>query len=288
MVESKEELLAKVDLLVKEKKRLYPNPDIESPMSQDEKALNAKIAELYSKLNQIVREGNAAKKEISSLDRFVLTKNINEYLTPEYIADIMVDLAIKHGYKGGEVLEPSMGHGVFFKSLLKHNLLQALHGVEINENNIEIVKERYPQVSTHLSYLEWTVIEKSILDKINQRKPYLPKMDLIIGNPPYGKFLNAYRDLVDFKINKSLTVRYEGLFIYLSSLLLKKDGLLVFIIPSLWLNNDNMYDSQKELIEQSGLTLIDAYRLPSNVFKESDTRKISGDLATDIVIFKKN
>ncbi len=279
----KSELSAKVDLLVAEKKRLYQNVDSESPMSYDEKMLDAKIAGIYSEINQLVKDNRKG-----SLDRFVINENINEYLTPLSIAEIMVDLAKKHGFKGGNVLEPSMGHGVFFEALKRFNNPTDLYGIEINQKNIDIVNEKYPYVTTFKSYFEWVIVLQSILSKIDQSRPELPKMDLVIGNPPYGKFLNAYANLTDLNIPKELTVRYEGLFIYLSSLILKPGGLLVFIIPSLWLANDNMYNEQKKRIEESGLQLIDAYRLPSNVFKESTTRKINGDLATDIVVFRKN
>ena len=119
----KEELLLELDQISKEKKDIAKTINIESPKNNREKYLDNRSGEIGSELRQITvdaRKEKEFKKEegkptiTTSLDRFVLTKNINEYLTPEYIADIMVDLAIKHGYKGGEVLEPSMGHGVFF------------------------------------------------------------------------------------------------------------------------------------------------------------------------------
>lgn len=36
------------------KKKLYSNMDIESPMSNDEKQLDKEIADIFSKINQIV------------------------------------------------------------------------------------------------------------------------------------------------------------------------------------------------------------------------------------------
>lgn len=52
----KKELLNKVSGLVSKKKKLYSNIDIESPMSDDEKKLDKEIANIYSEINQIIRE----------------------------------------------------------------------------------------------------------------------------------------------------------------------------------------------------------------------------------------
>lgn len=52
----KDELISKFDELVKLKKKLYPNPDITSPMSKEEKELNNKISQMGSLMDQKVRE----------------------------------------------------------------------------------------------------------------------------------------------------------------------------------------------------------------------------------------
>lgn len=50
----KEELIKKVNELIAEKKRLFSNMDIESPMSDEEKELTKEIAALWSEINQII------------------------------------------------------------------------------------------------------------------------------------------------------------------------------------------------------------------------------------------
>jgi len=52
----RKELLSKVTILTAKKKELYSNMDIEQPMSDDEKSLISEIANIYSRLNQIVKE----------------------------------------------------------------------------------------------------------------------------------------------------------------------------------------------------------------------------------------
>ena len=59
----KTDLLKQVDILVAKKKKLYSNVDIESPMSADEKKLDKDIADLFSKINQLVLQKRSLKKE---------------------------------------------------------------------------------------------------------------------------------------------------------------------------------------------------------------------------------
>ena len=58
----KNDLLKKVDVLVAKKKKLYSNIDIETPMSADEKKLDKDIADLFSKINQLVLQKRSLKE----------------------------------------------------------------------------------------------------------------------------------------------------------------------------------------------------------------------------------
>jgi len=58
----KNDLLKKVDVLVAKKKKLYSNIDIETPMSFDEKKLDKDIADLFSKINQLVLQKRSLKE----------------------------------------------------------------------------------------------------------------------------------------------------------------------------------------------------------------------------------
>lgn len=52
----KQEILKEVNTLTTLKKKLYSNMDIEAPMSIEEKELNKKIAAMFSRVNQIVKD----------------------------------------------------------------------------------------------------------------------------------------------------------------------------------------------------------------------------------------
>jgi predicted RNA methylase len=210
---------------------------------------------------------------------------LDEFFTPIWVARIMYKLAIMHGFNGeGNVLEPSFGHGVFF-DVLKENLIpeKNMWGFELYKPNFDFVKEAYPDA--HLINRQFEYEFAKNFKALNRDGIYKNELfseeefALVIGNPPYGSHKSEY----DYLFDKDAQIRIEGFFIYLALQKLKKGGLLIFIINSLWMHNDNKYNKQKQLIYQLG-ELIDAYRLPNNVFK-GENRDTS--IASDIVIFRK-
>lgn len=58
----RKELSEKVEKLIAEKKKKFPNPDISSPMSEEEKRLTKEIADVWSEINQLIREENKREK----------------------------------------------------------------------------------------------------------------------------------------------------------------------------------------------------------------------------------
>jgi len=210
---------------------------------------------------------------------------LDEFFTPLWVARVMYKLAIMHGFNGeGSILEPSFGHGVFF-DVLKENLIPETNmwGFELYKPNFDFVKEAYP--NAHLINRQFEYEFAKNFKALNRDGIYKNELfseeefALVIGNPPYGSHKSEY----DYLFDKDAQIRIEGFFIYLALQKLKKGGLLIFIINSLWMHNDNKYNKQKQLIYQLG-ELIDAYRLPNNVFK-GENRDTS--IASDIVIFRK-
>ncbi len=215
-----------------------------------------------------------------------IRQSLDEFFTPEWVAQIMFDLAIKHGFKGGSVLEPSVGHGVFFDVAMQNESKtelgiaeRDLYGFEIYKPNYDFVKKAYPDANLFDHNFEYQFIDKEIFFKKNKIEKSLKfqnkQFDLCIGNPPYGSHKSPHA----YYFKPELQVRIEGFFIYLALQKLKPGGLLVFIINSLWLQNGNLYNKQKEQIAKYG-ELIDAYRLPNKTFENTD-------IATDIVVFKR-
>ena len=74
-------------------------------------------------------------------------------------------------------------------------------------------------------------------------------------------------------------LEYDQYFITRGLDLLVTDGLLVFIVPSSFLSYSEKSKKVKEKIAAKA-DLVDAYRLPNNIFKTTD-------IGTDIVVFRK-
>jgi len=209
-----------------------------------------------------------------------IRQSLDEFFTPEWIAEVMFKLAQKHGFNGGKILEPSFGHGVFFDVAKKYGVSDNdMFGFEIYKPNFDYVKNNYPKAKLFNHNFEYQFINKDIFYTKNKIEKSLlfndTQFDLVVGNPPYGKHRSPHAYYFDNK----LQIRIEGFFVYLGLKKLKKGGLLIYIVNSLWLQNGDMYNEQKKEIAKLG-DLIDAYRLPNKLFKDTD-------IATDILIFRK-
>jgi type I restriction-modification system DNA methylase subunit len=223
--------------------------------------------------------------EESARERFERERqSIDEFFTPYWVAEIMYELAVRHGFKGGKVCEPSFGQGVFFDVLIANGIKEEdLYGFEIYKPNFDFVKAKYPKANLIDHNFEYEFAKPNrelIRDKIKINEDFQKtKFDMFIGNPPYGAHKSPYAHLYD----KDAQVRTEGFFILLALSQLKKDGLCVFIINSLWMHNSQNYNKQKQLIANYG-ELIDSYRLPNGVFKGENR---DTNIATDIVVFRR-
>jgi hypothetical protein len=194
-----------------------------------------------------------------------------EYFTPDEIVQKMWGLAIKYGYKGGDVLEPSCGIGNFIKYATAD---AKVVGYEINPYSNRIAEILYPQATIYQQPFETLFFAGNVHLKDDFGDT---RYDLVIGNPPYGEFLGKWAGMGEKKWTGA--TEYDQYFITRGLDLLRKDGLLIFIIPSSFLSNASKYNKLKEKIAAKA-ELIDAYRLPERVFKTTD-------IGTDIVVFRK-
>lgn len=195
------------------------------------------------------------------------------FFTPVWLCDVMYKLAIKHGFNPkGRVLEPSCGHGNFLTVLDNPKNCVAF---ELDPINYKLSKLRSPEVTIYNQYFETAFLQEPRFTTMLKGKiSWLGEFDLVIGNPPYGKYKNLYSSHF-----KSLKFKQTELFfMYQSMRLLKPNGLLVFITASSFMRSGNAYTSEKKKIGELA-TFVDAYRMPK-VFKNTD-------VPTDILIFRR-
>lgn len=161
------------------------------------------------------------------LDKFMSREEIStgilfEFFTPDPIVEKMWGLAYKYGYKDGSVLEPAAGTGAFLSYAPSAARVVAY---EINPYSARILKEIYSNADIKTEKFERIFVKdrKSIKNKTQD----LEKFDLVIGNPPYGKF-SGMEAAWEKPYTKSQN--YIDYFIFRSLDLLKPSGLLVMVV----------------------------------------------------------
>lgn len=198
---------------------------------------------------------------------------VHQFYTPYIVCKKAVDLAKHYGFKGGNVLEPACGTGRFFKYLKSDSDPVELYGFDLDEANVKIASLLYPDAKIYKQEFETAFLAQPHYSKA-VKKSWLPEMDLVIGNPPYGDYAGYYKTYMP-----KLYSRFEFLFIRLGLQVLKPGGLLIFIISQNFMNNGGTYSKMKENILDIG-EFVDAIRLPGKIFAGTD-------IGTDLVIFRK-
>jgi hypothetical protein len=247
-----------------ESKRIKRNREIEAlikekggePLQYSEKELN--LLNTYS--------GYGGSK-LSEVNKGLLY----EYYTPDEIVRLMWGFAIKHGYQSGAILEPSCGIGKFLKYAPKNSRIEAY---ETNQFSAQIARILYPHASIHQKSFEQLFFNGNIYLKGSFRTA---PFELVIGNPPYGSFSGKYAGMGEKKRTKAFT--YDQYFLTRGLDLLVSGGLLVFIIPQSFLDNNAKYNPLKERIAAKA-DFLEARRLPHGIFEYTD-------VGTDIVVFRK-
>lgn len=197
-----------------------------------------------------------------------------EFYTPHELVSRMWGLAHKYGFTGGDILEPSCGIGRFLQYVDPSNSsVDAYEFSKDNDTSFQIAKASYPWANISCDYFE-SIFYGGTNKRVGTSKRY----DLVIGNPPYSKF-SGYYAANDYEGKIFPGVTYDQYFIWAGVELLKAGGLLIFIIPSTFLDNKTNYNTFKEGIAEKA-DLLDAYRCPMSVFEFTQTQ-------TDIIVLRK-
>jgi tRNA1(Val) A37 N6-methylase TrmN6 len=180
-----------------------------------------------------------------------------EVNTPFHLIQEMLDLFPKEIFSNPNLkwLDPAAGCG-YFPMVLYNNLMNGLQSkiksrekrkihilkhmiymCELNEENIKILKQTFGKDANiiHLNFLSTT---------LNSFDTNETTFDVILGNPPYN-----YGGLKKVPTNAILNKKQDGItlwhdFIKHSISLLRENGYLNMIIPSIWMKPDKakMYD----------------------------------------------
>lgn len=187
---------------------------------------------------------------------------INAHYTDPYTINSMWKMAKNMGFKGGKVLEPSMGVGNFFGLMPKGIAEKSqLTGIELDRTTGRMAQALYPQANIQIKGYE----ESRTPDNF---------YDMIIGNVPFGNF-----NIADRRYGKLKPLIHD--FFFLKGIdQLKPGGIMMAITTKGTLDKA---DARVRMELAKKADLVAAYRLPTGAFD-----KYAGtNVVTDILIFKK-
>ncbi len=206
----------------------------------------------YTKLKELLTESEYKAAKASVLDYF--------YTSPVVIEGIYSALD-KFGFKSGNILEPSMGVGNFFKAMPQRMKSDSkLYGVELDSISGRIAQQIYPDADIQVTGYEKTEFEDNFFD-------------VTVGNIPFGNFKVSDRK---YDSNNFLIHDY---FIAKTLDKVRSGGIVAFVTSTGTL--DKVSPQVRKYIAQRA-ELLGAIRLPNDAFKNAGTK-----IASDIIFLKK-
>jgi len=184
------------------------------------------------------------------------------HFTPEFIVRAIWSGLVRMGFKGGRILEPGIGTGMF-PALMPEALSKVSHvtGVELDPVTARIVQLLQPRAR--------------IVTSDFARTDLPDHFDLAIGNPPFSN-----RTVKSDPAFRSLGLRLHDYFIAKSIHRLKPGGLAAFVTSSGTMDKANA--CAREHI--AGMAdLVGAIRLPEGSFRAD----AGTDVVVDILFFRK-
>ena len=248
-----------------EPEQLTSKKDIKTIREQCREILKKSDSEITESDKVILAqyEGAGGLNEVNRTNAGIL----NEFYTPNNLVEKVWQIVDAYAPNAKTVLEPSAGVGKFANN--RPNNEFTMH--ELDETSARINKILHPEANVIQGAYQKQFFDEG--ERVRLSSYQQPKYDVVIGNPPYGKYNDKYKGLGEGKEFD----RYEEYFISKGLDALKdENSIMAFVVPSGFLNTAS--DKQKELIASKG-KLIDAYRLPVGTFPTTE-------VGTDIIILQ--
>ena len=185
------------------------------------------------------------------------------YTSPEVIKGVWKILE-RLGFKGGKVLEPSMGIGNFFGIMPeKLRSKSSLNGVELDPLTGRIAKQLYQKANVEVTGYEQTKFPDNYFD-------------LVISNVPFGNY-----KLHDPKYNK-YNFNIHNYFFAKAIDQVRPGGIVAFITSTGTMQSGSDSKRLREILKNKA-DFIGAVRLPDTAFKENAGTEVT----TDLIILQK-
>ena len=208
---------------------------------------NAGWSKEYAELKELLsdEEYSAARATVN-----------NAFYTSPEIAMCMNSALVQFGFRGGNVLEPSMGIGNFFGSMPAPMQRSKLYGVELDSISGRIAKQLYQNANISITGFENTTYPDNFFD-------------VVVGNVPFGDY-----KVFDPKYNK-YNFRIHDYFLAKALDQVRPGGMVAVITTKGTLDKANP-TIRKYLAERA--ELVGAIRLPNTAFKDNAGTEVTADI----------
>ena len=180
----------------------------------------------------------------------------NAFYTSPQIATCINSALVQFGFKGGNILEPSMGIGNFFGSMPAPMQQSKLYGVELDSISGRIAKQLYQNANISITGFENTTYPDNFFD-------------VVVGNVPFGDY-----KIFDPKYNK-YNFRIHDYFLAKALDQVRPGGMVAVITTKGTLDKSNP-TIRKYLAERA--ELVGAIRLPNTAFKDNAGTEVTADI----------
>ncbi|HKM35375.1 MAG TPA: class I SAM-dependent methyltransferase, partial [Lachnospiraceae bacterium] len=216
------------------------------------------LSQAFDENNESWRTEYVEIKELLSDEEYTAaraTVNNAFYTSPE-IASCMNQALVQFGFRGGNILEPSMGIGNFFGSIPTPMQRSNLYGVEIDSISGRIAKQLYQKANISITGFEKTNYPDNFFDAV-------------VGNVPFGDY-----KIFDPKYNK-YNFRIHDYFIAKALDQVRPGGMVAVITTKGTLDKSN--PTIRKYIAQRA-ELVGAIRLPNTAFKDNAGTEVTADI----------
>jgi len=230
---------------------------------EDKSSTDVAWLKRYNLLRDMVVDGTITEKEYESMRQSTLNAH---YTDPNVVAAVW-DGVMRMGFKGGSVLEPATGTGLFFGGRpVNLPTPVEMHGVEKDSLSGRIARQLYPSADIQINGYQSVTLPEN-------------RYNLVISNVPFAQLKPRDESGLIPELSDGGYALHD--FYFLKSLHGVKEGGLVACITSRYTMDKVDTDVRSKIAEKADF--VGAIRLPNDAFGQIANTEV----VTDIVFLQK-
>lgn len=188
--------------------------------------------------------------------RFAKESTLNAYYTSSVVIQSMYQILEQMGFTKGNMLEPAMGIGNFFRMLPENMKESRLYGVELDSITGRMARQLFPEAKIQITGFEQVEYSNNFFD-------------VIIGNVPFGNY-----QVVDPVYQKHHFLIHDYFFAKALDKV-RPNGIIALITTKGTMEKQN--PTVRRYLAQRA-ELLGAIRLPNTAFEEQAGTKVTADI----------